>query len=355
MAKKLFIPGPVDVSPEVAAKMSEPMISHRSKDLYDLHAHLIESLKRLMYTQNHVITFTSSSTGVWEAAVRNCVQKKVLCVDNGAFASRWFDVAVACGKEADKLEIPWGSTVKPEQLDAALSKGGYDSVTLVHNETSTAAMANLQSLAPVFKSHGVTSLVDCVSSLAGVKIEVDKLGLDVCLSGTQKALAVAPGMAFASVSPKALEISKTQKGKGYYFDFIVHMKYWEKDHQTPATPSIPHMRSLDYQLTKILDVEGAENRFKRHHEMANTARSWAKKHFELFTEEWCASDTVTCVKNTRNADLSALGKELSAKGYQFSNGYGKLKGQAFRIAHMGDRKPEELATYLAAIDDVLKL
>lgn len=354
MNKKLFIPGPVDVSPDVAEQMSRPMISHRGKEFSNLLEDTTEKLRELMFTDNNLFISTSSSTGLMEAAVRNCVKTKCLNVVNGAFSDRWHEITVSNGKEADILQFDWGSAVVPEILDEKLSEGNYDAVTVVHNETSTGVTSPLYGIANVIKNYDVTLLVDTVSSMGGIKIEVDKLGIDVCLFGVQKAIALPPGLSVCSMSDKVLEKAKTVPNRGYYFDFLSVMKYWEK-RQSHITPSISHMKALDYQLNKILANEGLENRFSRHTAMGELTRKWAKKNFDLFPDEKYSSNTVTCVRNTRNIDCNDLKTRLSANGYVFSTGYGKIVDKTFRIAHMGDRTIDELQIYLDTIDGVLGL
>lgn len=354
MAKKLFIPGPVDVSADVAAKMSEPMIGHRSKGYAELHARTVEKLKKVMYTKNMVFLGACSSSGWMEAAVINCVAKKALHVVNGAFADRWFKISKCWGKQAESLEIPWGSAVRLGQVEEKINSGEYDTLFITHNETSTGAMTPLEGFGRLCADNNVVFCVDAVSSMAGVKIEVDGLGIDVLVTGTQKCFGVAPGLAMTAVGDKALERSKTVPHRGLYFDYQDFLKYDGKNN-TPSTPPIPQIVALDYQLDKILNKEGLENRFKRHRDMANYTRSWAKKHFEMFTADWCSSDTVTCVKNINNIDLEDLKNKLSERGYVFSNGYGDLKGKTFRVAHMGDRTLDELKDYLTAINEILAL
>ena len=354
VAKKLFIPGPVDVSDDVAAKMSEPMVGHRSKAYASLHGETVANLKRLLFTEGNVFLGTCSSTGWMEAAVLNCVEAKSLHVVNGAFSSRWAKIAAAWGRQAEVLEVPWGSAGKPEQVEEKLAEGGFDALFVTHNETSTAAMTPLEGFSEVAKKHGALFCVDAVSSVAGVKVEVDKLGIDVLVTGTQKALAVAPGLAVTAVSEAAMKKSEAMERKGYYFDYVEYAKRNEKNN-TPTTPAIPQIRALNFQLGKILDEEGLDARCARHAELAEYTRAWMKKHWEPYTEEWCASNTVSCAKNSRGADLADLKGKLSEKGYAFSNGYGKLKGGAFRVAHMGDRKIEDLKEYLSVIDEILGL
>lgn len=354
MAKMLFIPGPVDVSSDVALQMAKPMIGHRGKEYSELHGSTVEKLQRLMYTKNKILLGACSSSGWMEAAVINCVSKKALHGVNGAFSQRWLKISKAWGKPAESVEVPWGSAVKPEQVEEKINSGEYDALFITHNETSTGAMTPLEGFGKLCADNNVLFCVDAVSSMAGVKIEVDKLGIDVLVTGTQKCFAVAPGLAMTSVSEKALEKSKTIPYRGLYFDYQDFLKKYDKN-QTPSTPPIPQIMALDYQLDKILNKEGLDARFKRHRAMADYTRNWAKKKLGMFTEDWCSSDTVSCVKNTLNKDLDDLKKKLGEKGYDFSNGYGDLKGKTFRIAHMGDRTLDELKEYVSTIDAILGL
>ena len=197
--------------------------------------------------------------------------------------------------------------------------------------------------------------LDTVSSLGGTKIEVDSLGVDICITSTQKCLGLPPGMAICSFSQKAIDASKQVENRGLYFDLLEIYEYiLKKDFQYPSTPSLSHMYALDFQLDRIME-EGLDERFARHASMAQSVRDWAKKNFDLLAEERYASNTVTCIKNTRNIDVSALNKALGERGSVISNGYGSLKDVTFRIAHMADTTIEEIKILLADIDDILKL
>jgi aspartate aminotransferase-like enzyme len=191
--------------------------------------------------------------------------------------------------------------------------------------------------------------------MAGAKIEVDALGIDVCITSTQKALALPPGMAIAAVSPRALEHGKQVKYRGWYLDLLEIYKYIEtKDHQYSATPSLSHMFALNFQLDRILN-EGLDKRFARHREMAEYTRGWAKKYFALFPEERHASLTLTTITNTRSISVADLNKELGKLGMQISNGYGDLKEKTFRIAHMGELTMADIREVTGAIEKILKL
>ncbi len=350
---KLFIPGPVEVYPDMLKEVGRPMVGHRSKAFQDLFADTTEKLKKILFTENDVFLSTSSATGVWEACVRNCIAKKALACVNGAFSDKWHSVALKNGKEADRLEVDWGKAIKPEMIDEKLATGEYDALLFVHNETSTGVANPLYEVAEVMEKHpDVMFLVDAVSSVTGMKVEVDKLGIDVCLASVQKAFALPPGLAIFTVSKKAYEKAEKIKNRGYYFDFFVFKKYLEKN-QTPTTPSIPQIYGLNKQLDKMLE-EGMEKRFERHKEMADYTRKWAvERGFELFPEKGYESDTLTAVTNNKGIVVSDVIKKLEEKGITISNGYGDIKEKTFRIAHMGDTKLDEIKELLEMMSEIL--
>jgi len=350
--KRLFIPGPTEVRSENLAAMARPQIGHRSEEFKELYTRVGPKLQRLLETKDPVFLFTCSSTGVWEAAIRNGVKARVLCCMQGAFSDRWLKVAETNGKEAVPLRVEWGRAITAEAIDRELAKGGYDAITVVHNETSTGVMNRMDEIAAVMRKYpDVTFLVDAVSSMAGMRIPVDEWRIDVCLAGLQKAFALPAGLTVASVSARVIEKAKTVKNRGYYFDFLDMLKYHERG-QTPATPAIPQIQALDAQLDDIL-AETPEARFARHEGLARIVREWGRRHFALFAEEGFESSTLTCVTNTRGISVSALNKELGKQWAAISNGYGDLKEKTFRIAHMGDTQEWEIRGLLAVIDRIL--
>jgi len=356
MHKKLFIPGPVDVRKDVLEKMAMPMIGHRTKEASKLQRDISEKLMKLMYTKDQIILSTSSGTGLMEGAVRSCTRKKAAIFSVGAFGNRWHEIAKANGVDADLFESEWGKATTPEMVEEAMATGKYDLVTITHNETSTGLMNPLEEISAVMKKYpDVVFCMDTVSSLGGVKIEVDKWGVDICISSTQKCLGLPAGMAICSISEKAVNAAKEVKNRGFYFDLLnLYDTIKKKDHQYPSTPSISHMFALDYQLDRIME-EGMENRFARHLEMAEFVRTWAKENFELFADEKYASNTLTTVKNTRNISVANLNNKLGERGFMISNGYGDLKEKTFRIAHMADTPMEDLKSLLENINDILGL
>lgn len=354
MHKKLFIPGPVEVREDVLQKMALPMIGHRTKDASNLQRNISEKMKKVMYTDSEILLSTSSGSGLMEGAVRSCTRKRAAVFSIGAFGDRWYKMATSNGVKADKISSEWGKPTTPEMVDAALSTGKYDLITITHNETSTGIMNPVEEIAEVMKKYPeVIYCMDTVSSMGGTKIEVDKLGVDICITSTQKCLGLPPGMAICSFSQKAVEAAKQVENRGLYFDLLDLYNYIKKkDYQYPSTPSLSHMFALDYQLDRMLE-EGLENRFARHCEMAVIVRQWAQDHFEMFAEEKYASNTLTTVKNTKNISISDLNRNLGEYGYTISNGYGELKDVTFRIAHMADTTIDEVKELLNVIDKIL--
>ena len=357
MAKKLFIPGPVDVRQEVLDAFATPMIGHRTKDIAVLQERISLNLQKVFHTQNTILLSTSSGTGLMEGAIGSLTAKRAVVFSVGAFGNRWAELGETNGVPVDKVEVEWGNPTLPEVVDEYLATGKYDVMCVTHNETSTGIMNPVEAIADVKKKYpDVIWCVDAVSSMGGVKIEVDKLGIDVCITSSQKCLGLPPGLAVASVTDAAIEKAKGIPNRGFYFDYVNLYKFVkDKGYQYPTTPTIPHMFALDMQLKYILDVEGLENRYARHEAMAKTARQWALDNgFELLAGQGYRSNTVTPVKNNLGIDVAALGKAAGEEGYLFSNGYGALKGKTFRIAHMADRKPEDLKAYLDMLTAKLK-
>jgi len=356
MYKKLFIPGPTHVTEDVLQRMATPMIGHRTKEASALQRSISDKLRKLMYTQNEILLSTSSGSGLMEGTVRSCTQKRAAVFSCGNFGNRWFAMAEDNNVPADKFEVEWGLPNTAESVDQVLATGKYDLVTVTHNETSSGVMNPVEEIAKVMKKYyEVIFCVDAVSSLGGAKIEVDKWGIDICITSSQKCLGLPPGLSLCSISEKALETAKKVKFRGTYFDLLqIYNCIQKKDYQYPSTPSVSHMFALDYQLDKILK-EGLENRFARHAQMADYVRGWAKDKFALFAQEEFASNTVTCVKNTREISVGDLNKVLGEKGYMISNGYGKLKEKTFRIAHMAEATLDEIRELLSLIDEILGL
>jgi len=351
---RLFIPGPVKVNEDVLQQLARPTLGHRGKEYAQLHGETVEMLKKILFTDQNVFLSTSSASGIWEASIRNCVDfnETVLCTCCGAFSDKWADVARSCGRNVEELKVEWGQATTPEMIDEKLAGGKYAAVTLVYNETSTGLTNPVYQISEMMKDKypDVLVFVDAVSGMVGLPMHFDDLGWDVVFASVQKAFAIPPGLAVAAVSNRALEKSKNVPNRGYYFDFQQFAKSAEKN-QTPTTPNIPHIMALNFQCEKLL-AEGMENVWRRHKEMGEFVRTWTKGKFDLFCEERYASNTLTTVKNIRNINVAETIKAIQDKHNTiFGNGYGKLKEQTFRIAHMGDITLEDVKELTAWIDE----
>jgi aspartate aminotransferase-like enzyme len=352
---KLYIPGPIEVSEKTLRAFATPMIGHRGQEFKALYAAIHPRLQQLFGTQQPVFLSTSSAWGGMEGAIRNLTSKKVLNCMCGAFSDKWLDVSKRCGKEAEGLQVEWGNPILPEQIDAKLSEGGFDALTLIHNETSTGVTSPIREIAEVMRKYpDVMFIVDSVSSFSAVPIPMDELGIDVLLTGSQKALAMPPGLALFSVSERAFERASKVQGRGYYFDFLEFKKNQEGD-MTPSTPSIGHIYALQSKLEDIF-TEGVENRFARHEATNKLVHEWVVRNgFEFFAPEGYRSKSLTCVKNNREIDVAAMIKRLKERhSCVIDGGYGKLKGKTFRISNMGDETVESISRLLECIDDAMK-
>ena len=354
MSYKLFIPGPIAVSAKTLQAMAQGMIGHRGNDFVALYNAIQPELQALFYTKDPVFLSTSSAWGVMEGSLRNVVKKKVLNCMNGAFSDKWYDVALRCGKQAGALKVEWGQPVDPEAVRRELATGAYDAITIIHNETSCGCMSDIDALMAVVRQFpDVISIIDTVSSFSVVPIKKDELGIDILITGSQKALAMPPGLALVSVSKRVLERAATMADRGYYFDFVE----FQKNHEAGMTPSTPAI-SLIFALKSKLDdikAEGIEARYARHARLNKTVRDHILAlGFKMFPKEGYGSVALNCFANTPGYDLAALNKTLKAKhNLIIDGGYGKLKGKTFRISNMGDETDETIAVMLKAFDSAL--
>jgi len=351
---RLFIPGPVKVDDDVLQQMARPTLGHRGKEYSELQGETVDMLKKILFTEQNVFLSTSSGSGIWEAAIRNCIapDETVLATCCGAFSDKWADVAELCGRQVERLKVEWGQPTTPELIEAKLAEGNYAAVTLVYNETSTGLTNPVNEISKMMKEKfpDVLVFVDTVSGMVGLPLHFDELGWDIAFASVQKAFAIPPGFTVAAVSNRAVEKSKSVPGRGYYFNFELWAKSAAKS-QTLVTPSVQHIMALNYQCHKLLK-EGMDNVWARHKSMAEFVRGWAKEKFAIFCDEQYASNTLTTVKNTRGINVAETIKAVQQKhNTAFGNGYGKLKEETFRIAHMGDITMDDLKELLGWIDE----
>lgn len=351
---QLFIPGPVEVAPEILAAQAQQMMPHRSVEFEKIFKRAAEKSRKLFGTEERVFLTACSGTGMHEAAVRNLAKESVLCCVNGAFGKRWHDVALSNGKSAQSLEVEWGHPVTPEIVGNVLNKRHFEIITVVHNETSTGVENPVERIAEAVHETSPDTLicVDAVSSLGGARIEMDKWGADLVLSSSQKCLALPPGLALCAVSERALKRAENVPNRGWYFDLLRLEQHRLRD-STPATSPVPLIYALDKQLDRILN-EGLEARFARHRKMAELVQNWTiSSGLGLFAAENHRSPTVTAVSNSLDLDFSTLNDYLVSQGMCIANGYGPLKGETFRIAHMGETLPADIHRLLEVLDEFL--
>jgi aspartate aminotransferase-like enzyme len=353
---RLFIPGPAEVRREILDAQSRWMIGHRSHECAELIASIQHKIKQVFFTEKRVFLCASSGTGLQEAAIRNCSDVRVLNCVNGAFAERWHNITLANGRRCESLEVEWGQPILPDQVVHRLRPGGFDAVTIVHNETSTGLISPIDEIASAIREmpggEDIMILVDSVSGMAGARVEVDSWDLDVVLTSSQKAFALPAGLAFCSVSDRAMEKARSVEGRGYYFDFLELDKYLRRN-QTPSTPPISLLFALNKQLTDML-AEGMEQRFARHLKLRDMTITWARERgFSMFAAPGYESPTVSCIRSVPSVTVSDLIAYLRDQKMIISDGYGPLQGNSFRIAHMGDVTIRELSELLETIDSFL--
>ena len=332
------------------------MIAHRGAAIKELFASIEEGLKPVFATHRAVIVSTSSATGLMEAAVRNgSLDGKVLSLVNGAFSKRFADIARSTGLQVDVWEVEWGRVHDPAELAERLDTGAYDAVTLSQSETSTGALQDLEQIASVVNGQPDTLLlVDSVTGIGGVETHTDDWGIDFILTGSQKALALPPGLAFGVASDSLLERSAKVADKGWYFD-LEKLQANIEEHQTPATPAISLLYALDYQLKRI-EKETMTSRWQRHLNMQERTFQWVGEmrgrgvELAVFAVEGHRSPTVTCVSFDRSRKIVS---EMYSRGWVIGGGYGPLKDSTFRIGHMGDHTPDELDDLLEVLTEVV--
>ncbi|HEX6589912.1 MAG TPA: alanine--glyoxylate aminotransferase family protein [Longimicrobiales bacterium] len=354
---RFFLPGPTEVRPEILEAQARPMIGHRGPEMSALMERLQGALKPVFRTTRPVFVSTSSATGLMEAAVRNGVERRALALVNGAFSERFAGIVEECGLEVETLDVPWGAAHEPDQVADALRGGGFDAVVVVHSETSTGALNPVADIARVAHDAGAAILVDAVTSLAGSPVEPDAWGLDFMLTGSQKALALPPGLAFGVAQEEMISRARRSTRRGTYFDLAEFDAHLEKQ-QTPNTPALSLLYALEAQLDAIAR-ETIEARWARHRAMAERVWSWVDELAErgvalsVLAPEGRRAHTVTCVCMPGDAGAAALVARLAGQGWTIAPGYGKTKDRMFRIGHMGDHTLDELNELLAVIEEAL--
>jgi len=356
--ERFFLPGPSAVRPELLDAMRRPVIGHRGPEMRELMGGIRDGLGALFGSRRPVYVSTSSATGLMEAAVVNLSRRRILCLVCGAFSGRFAAIARDTGRDFDTLEVPWGEANDPERLAARLSEAPdrYDLVTAVHSETSTGVLNPVSEFADVVAGHDdVLLAVDGVSSVAGAPVAFDEWGLDFLLTGSQKALALPPGLSMAAASERALERASEIPARSRYFD-LLEFERRIGDDQTPNTPAVSLIYALHTQLGRIAE-EGIGERLARHRRLARRTHGWAEEagdrigvELSVLAPEGRRSPTVTAVQLPAGRSGRDVAAGLRGRGFTIAPGYGKLKEDTIRIGHMGDHTVDELEAVLEALD-----
>jgi len=351
--KYLFTPGPTPVPPQVLAALAEPVVHHRSPDFRPIYERCLARLREVCRTQLDVLLFTTSGTGAFESAVANLVTpgEPHLVVSAGSFGERWNEMVTVFGGDVDLLRYAWGETPDPADVAARLRERPAKAVWVVQSETSTGVVSDVQAIAAAAAESGALVVVDAVSSLGAVPCDTDAWGLDVVVSGSQKALMTPPGLGTCAVSEAAF--AARGSSPRFYFD-------WERTRaaqaklDAPFTPAVSLVAGLDVALGLLLD-EGLDRVFDRHVRLGRAARAGAKAMgLELSSPDEDRSAVVTAVRVPSGVDASEVVRSLRDRfGMTIANGQGALLGKIFRLGHIGWFDVFDIATMLAAVEIVL--
>jgi aspartate aminotransferase-like enzyme len=350
---RFFVPGPSYVLEDVRQAMTAPVDGHRSAAFRAVYARVAERLPPVFRTAGEVMVATGSATLLMESALVSTTASTVLNLTCGAFSERWYTIARSLGRDADRVSVPWGRPIDPDLVRAALARRRYEAVTVVHSETSTGVLNPVAEIARVVREESdALVLVDAVSSLAGAPLETDAWGLDLVLTGAQKALAVPPGLALFALSERAAERAAALPHRGFYTD-LLRYRTAHREGSTITTPAVSIFFALDRQLERIL-AEGMEARWERHRALRDRTLAWAdERGFAAAAAEGYRSPTVTCLRPPQGTAAPELVRRLAAAGFTLGGGYGEWKGSTFRIGHMGEVRSGDLDALLAAVDAAL--
>lgn len=350
-----YVPGPTEIRPEILEQMTRPMMGHRGRAFEAMFARIEAGLRDVLLTSRPVYIGATSATGFMEMAIRNAAAGRILSLVNGGFSDRFATVAESCGREVDRIIVPWGQTFDMNVVEGALGAKQYAAVTVAHSETSTGVLTDVRTVAELAHRHGALALVDSVSGAGGAELMVDAWQIDFLLTGSQKALALPAGLAFAVASSEYMERTRTATDRGFYFDILQYDKYAEKN-QTPSTPATSLLYALEAQMGDI-GREGIERRWERHLQMQEATINWVSEvssrrgvDLGIIAPEGSRSPTVTVISLPQGLRGTEVTEATKAKGLTIGGGYGQLKDSTFRIGHMGDHTVEGIRRCLQVIE-----
>lgn len=353
-----FVPGPTEIRPEILAQMTRPMMGHRGRAFEAMFARIEAGLRDVLLTARPVYVGATSATGFMEMAIRNTPEGAILSLVNGAFSDRFAKVAESCERQVDRVEVPWGEVYDFNAVESALAKKKYVAVTVAQSETSTGVLTDIRLVAELAHKYGAICIVDSVSGAGGAELTIDGWGIDFFLTGSQKALALPAGLAFAVASADFVERAKKVRNRGFYFDVVEYDNYAEKN-QTPSTPATSLLYALEAQMGDI-GREGIERRWDRHIAMRDATLEWIEGmsrrrgvELSVMAPEGARSPTVTVVVLPNNIKGPEVFEAVQTRGYTVGGGYGKLRDTTIRIGHMGDHTLEGIRRCLHVCESVI--
>lgn len=349
----LMTPGPTMVPEEVKKVAGAQPLHHRTEEFYELFSNLNKNLKEIFKTKNEVITLTSSGTGGMEAVIANLFSTgdKVLAASIGYFGERFYDIARTYGLDVELYSFGWGNAVDLNVVEDKLRNGNYKAILVTHNETSTGVTNNVKEIAKIANRYGVAIVVDAVSSLGGIPLEMDEWGIDAVITCSQKCLMSPPGLSFVALSEKAWEMVENSNLPKYYFNLKKAREGVTKTNpDTPATPAVSTIMAVAKATDMILEY-GLDNVYKRQANYGKRVREYVKNlGLELLPEENIASDLITAIKVPEKYQASEIINYMKEKhGILITGGQGPLKGKIIRIGHMGYLTEEMLTKTLEAL------
>ncbi|MBI1908979.1 MAG: alanine--glyoxylate aminotransferase family protein [Deltaproteobacteria bacterium] len=348
---RLFAPGPTPVSEAASLAMARPIIHHRTKDFEKILEEVRAGLKWLFQTKNEVLLFASSGTGAMEGAVTNTLSKgdKALVIDGGKFGERWWKICKAYGIETDIIKVEWGKAVDPKEVEKKLKGGEFRALFVQASESSTGVYHPIEPLAKIVASLPNTLLVvDAISALGAMDLPMDRWKIDLLIAGSQKAMGLPPGLAFAALSDKAWGFVEKSNLPKFYFDFKKEKKSLETN-QSAYTPAISLILGLQ-EVLKTMRLEGLEGMFARHARLAEATREGIGGiGLKLYAES--PSNALTAVCSPEGIDGQKVYKILQEKyNMTIAGGQDEVKGKVFRIAHLGNFDDLDVVTVIAAVE-----
>ncbi|HEY4306921.1 MAG TPA: alanine--glyoxylate aminotransferase family protein [Gemmatimonadaceae bacterium] len=353
-----YVPGPTEVRPELLAQMTRPIMGHRGRAFEAMFARIEAGLRDVLLTSRSVYVGATSATGFMEMAIRNLPEGPVLALVNGGFSERFAAVAESCGREVERVVVPWGAIFDMNVVENALKSKAFAAVTVAHSETSTGVISDVKTVAQLAHRYGALALVDSVSGAGGAELMFDAWQLDYLLTGSQKAMALPAGLAFAVASSEYMERTRAAKNRGFYFDILQYEKYAQKN-QTPSTPATSILYALEAQMGDI-GREGIERRWARHLEMQEATLGWIDAMVDrrgvdlrVVAPEGSRSPTVTVIALPEGLHGPEVSDAIKARGFTIGGGYGDLKDTTIRIGHMGDHTVEGVKRCLHACETAI--